>query len=659
MTNIIQLNNIPDFSIIDLEKIKPMVLEILKSFRQESKQMIEEKKLDWDHYFKTKQMNDIYFTRLMSAINHLLSTNYSKELEDIIQEVNEEITKYSYEILQNKDMYELYKNLENLDLNETQKLILKRKMKGFKESGLDLNEEEKIKLQEITIELDKLTTQYDSNNIQCEEEFSLVVSEEELIGVPENTKNIFKKFAEDNNMDGYLIKLIYPYYMDIIKFCSNRELRKLIYTKSYQIASEHLLEGNYDNYPLMEKIVKLRNEESKLLGYKNYSEHSLSDKMAKNEENVLKLLNQIKDRSKSLALNDFNIIKDFALEKDGVSLEEHDFHYYVNIYQRERLNFDSEKLRDYFPIDTVINGLFWLIEELFSTKITFKEKLNEHKDIYEVIKPNGQSSFIIMDLFAREGKSSGAWVGEYTSYIKNDIIQQDAVAFLVCNFSKNKDGSSYLRMGEVETLFHEMGHALHLTLSEVQEEFVVGFNGVPFDGVELPSQLMEYFCYDKKVLQKISKHKDTGLPISEEIIKQMKNNSRFLSAYGLLRQVEFSLVDLLIYNSVNQNHYDIYHELKKETSFFSIDESLRFLNGFSHIYSGGYAVGYYGYKWADVLSADAFEEFKNNGVISKEVGDKFVKTILSQGGSKEFGELFKDFKGREPDSAALFKYLFD
>lgn len=659
MTNMIKLNNIPDFSMIELSKIKPMVLEIIEEFKQENKKMIEEKKQDWNTYFKTNIINDIYLTRLMSAINHMLSTNYSEELEEIIQEVNEEITKYSYEILQNKDMYQLYKNLENLNLNETQKLILKKKLKLFKESGLDLNEEEKENLKDITIQLNKLTNEYDSNNIQCEEEFFIVVKEEDLVGVPENTKKMFRKFAEDNNVEGYLIKLIQPYCSDVIRFCSNRELRKLVYTKSFQVASEYLLDGKYDNYPLMEKIVKLRNEEAKLLGYKNYTEYSLSDKMAKNEKNVLNLLNQIKDKSRELALNEFNIIKDFAFEKDGINLEQHDFNYYVTIYQKEKLNFDTEKLRDYFPIDTVLNGLFWLIEELFSTKIIFKEKLNEYKELYEVIKPNGKSSYIIMDLFAREGKSGGAWVGEYTSYIKNDIIEQDAVAFLVCNFSKNQDGSSYLRMSEVETLFHEMGHALHLTLSEVEEEHVVGFNGVPFDGVELPSQLMEYFCYDKNVLQKISKHKDTGLPISEDIIKQMKSNSKFLSAYGLLRQVEFSLVDLLIYNSTDQNHYDIYNELKKETNYFKVDESLRFLNGFSHIYSGGYAAGYYGYKWADVLSADAFEEFKNKGVLSKEVGEKFVKTILSQGGSKEFGELFKDFKGRDPDSAALFKYLFD
>ncbi len=419
-----------------------------------------------------------------------------------------------------------------------------------------------------------------------------------------------------------------------------------------------MLEGKYDNYPIMEKIVKLRNEESKILGYKNYSQHSLEDKMAKNEDNVLKLLNEIKEKSKIFALKDYEIIKNYALEKDNIALEEYDFSYYSNLYKKEKLNFDSEKLREYFPINKVMEGLFWLIEEVFSVKIEFKQKLSEHKDLYELKKENGNSSFIIMDLFAREGKSGGAWVGEYTSYINNDLIKQEAVAFLVCNFSKNEDESSYLRMDEVETLFHEMGHALHLTLSEV-EESVVGFKGVPFDGVELPSQLMEYFCYNEKLLEKISKHKDTGLPIEHSLIKQMKDSSKFLMGYGLLRQVEFSLIDLLIYKNYENNHYDTYHKLKQETSIFSINEDLRFLNGFSHIYSGGYAVGYYGYKWADVLSADAFEEFKNNGVISKEVGKKFVETILSKGGSKEFEDLFKDFKGREPNSEALFKHLFE
>ncbi len=658
MTHIIKLDNIPDFSIIDLDKIKPMVLMIIEEFKENNKKMIKEKKLDWNTYFETNQINDIYLNRLMSAINHLLSTNYSEKLEQIIQEVSEELTKYSYDFFQNKELYSLYKNFENLDLNETQKIILKRQLKGFKESGIDLSEEYKLKLQDISIELNNLATEYDSNNIKCEDEFYIVVKESELEGVPESTKSVFKDFANKNNIEGYMVKLIYPYYMDIIKFCKNRSLRELIYIKSYQIASEYLLEGKYDNYPIMEKIVKLKNECSQILGYKNYTQRSLENKMAKSETNVLKLLNEIKDKSKKFALKDYEMIKNYALEKDNIILEEYDFSYYSNLYKKEKLNFDSEKLREYFPINKVMEGLFWLIEEVFSVKIQFKQKLNEHKELYELKKENGETSFIIMDLFAREGKSSGAWVGEYTSYINNDFIKQDAVAFLVCNFSKNEDGNSYLRMDDVETLFHEMGHALHLTLSEA-EESVVGFRGVPFDGVELPSQLMEYFCYDEKVLEKISKHKDTGLSIDPSLVKQMKDNSKFLIGYGLLRQVEFSLIDLLIYKNYENNHYDTYHKLKKETSVFPINENLRFLNGFSHIYSGGYSVGYYGYKWADVLSADSFEEFKNNGVISKDIGKKFVETILSKGGSKEFEELFKDFKGREPNSEALFKHLFE
>lgn len=659
MTNIIKLSNIPDQTLILIENIKPTVSYFLEQDKLKIKKILKDKPTNWNELYKINSEEEIYLSRLMSALSNILSTNHTKELEEIYQEVSEQITNHNYSYFQNKNIYQIYKNLENQDLDNTQRLILKRTLRGFEEYGINLNKEEQDKLKNITIDLEKLTNEYDSNTIQTVEEFEYLVKEEDLEGLPENTKNVFKKYAKEKNIDGYLIKLVYPYDRDIIKFCKNRELRKLVYKKSCQIASEFLLDGKYDNYPLMEKIVDLRNQQAKLVGYKNYSESSLTDKMAKNEDNVLNLLNQLKDRSKPFAINDFNIIKNYALTKDNIELEEHDFSYYVNLYKKEKLDFDTEKLREYFPINKVITGLLWLIKELFSVEIKFKEHINDNSDLYEVVKNNGELSYIIMDLFARKGKSSGAWVGQYASYIDNENFKQSAVAFLVCNFSKQEDGNSFLTMNDVETLFHEMGHALHLTLTDQKEESVSGFNGVPFDGIELPSQLMEYFCYEPKVLLKISEHKETGLTIPQELIKKMKDNNKFLLGYDLLRQVEFSLIDILIYNSTNENHYDIYHKLKNETSLFKIDNELRFLNEFSHIYSGGYAVGYYGYKWADVLSADVFEEFKNNGVISNEVGKKYLNTILSKGGSKEFGELFKEFKGREPDSKALFKHLFD
>ena len=444
-------------------------------------------------------------------------------------------------------------------------------------------------------------------------------------------------------------------------YLKSRTLREVLYKAYSTIASEFSQDGKFDNEPLMKEIVILKNKKAKLVGYKDFVDYSLSNKMANSLEDVQELLYSLKDKSKDKGVEDLQVLKDFAMQKDQLTdFSVWDSGYYQELYKAEKLNIDSEKIKEYFPIEKVKEGFFWLINELYG--VTFKKDnldnlYNDNLDYYSLYRGEEKIASVLMDLYARDKKRGGAWMSDYQGKFEYKEVNNIPVAFVVCNFAQATENKpSLLTFDHVETFFHEMGHALHHMLTEINEPAASGINGVVWDAVELPSQFMEYFCIQPQVLNKISGHYETGETLSEELLEQIKTDKNFMVSLGLLRQVEFSLADLEIYGSPDRNPYDVLNEVKSKVAVMETPEYSRFLNNFSHIFSGGYSAGYYGYKWADVLSADVFESFEENGVICKETANRFLKTILSKGGSRDINKMFLDFKGRKPTPDALVKY---
>ena len=649
-----------DFSKIKAEHIKEAVeYYIAKSIEVDEKIFAIEFPT-WDNAFRDFEKNSIEFGNFFGLLNHIRGVKKTKEIDDIYNECLPLIIEYSNKSSQDKRLLKLYDKLEKNNLNDVQKLIIRKGRKSFNDSGATLSKTDKEKYNKISLELSKLSNQYSENIASTISEWSLTVNKDDLDGLTEDLMSFIVEDSKEKGAGELVITLQQPYLQDIIKNLKNRDLRKKLHKAYSQVASEFLLEGKYDNQPILKKLVELMNEKVRLVGYKNYVDYSLSVKMADSLEEVNDLLYLLKDKAFDKGVEDINLLKEFAMVEDSiVDFSKWDISYYTRLYKEMKLNIDENEIKEYFPIEKVKEGLFLLVNELYGISVK-KEILdnlyNEDVEYYSIYKGNKKISSFMMDLYAREQKRNGAWMSGHQDKFENKDMVNIPIAFIVCNFSKGfNDKPSLLTFDEVETLFHEFGHALHHMLTEMTEKSVAGINGVVWDAVELPSQLMEYFCIEEVVIDKISGHYKTGEKLGNDILDKIKKDKNFLVSLGLLSQVEFSLADLNIHACPEREPYEILNEIRKSCSVFGVDLDNRFLNNFQHIFSGGYAAGYYSYKWADILSADIFDSFKENGVICKNTAESFLKTILSQGGSKDVSQMFLDFKGRSPSPEALIK----
>jgi oligopeptidase A len=647
-----------DFSAVQPEHIKEAIEYYIKESEANVDKMVLIENPTWDNVYKDFENLDIDFSRAMSLIGHIKGVKNQKEIEEVYEECIPLLIKHSNKVNQDKRLLTLYKKLELLDLSEMQQTILSRSLKGFTDSGIDLSEENKKKYNHISEQISTLSNKFSNNTLESVDNWTLQIdNKEDLEGVPESLLEMFKM----ENSESYLLTLKQPYISEIMKSLKNRDLRKTLSEASSTIASEFMQEGKYDNEPILKELVLLKNEKAKLVGYENYVEYSLSNKMANSLEEVNDLLYSLKDKSRDKGFADLQLLKDFAFEKDGIEdFSQYDNAYYQELYKAEKFNIDSEEIKKYFPIEKVKNGLFWLIEELYDVKFkkdSLSNLYDESVEYYSLYRGEEKIASVLMDLYARDKKRGGAWMSDYQGKFNYKETNNLPVAFVVCNFSQPTEKiPSLLNFNQVETFFHEFGHALHHLLTTIDEPSASGINGVVWDAVELPSQFMEYFCMEKEVLNKISGHYETGEVLSEELLSQIKSDKNFMTSLGLLRQLEFSIADLKIYGSPEKCPYDVLNSVREEVAVLKSGKNNRFLNAFSHIFAGGYSAGYYGYKWADVLSADVFETFEENGVICKKTANKFLETILSKGGSKDINKMFLEFKGRKPTADALLKY---
>lgn len=659
---IIQLDSNLDFSNLSpelfkntvdyfIEKIENKVDEITKMSKEE---------ITWENSMKELDNLEQQFNRVISIVMHLTNVTENKELDQAYEDSIPKFVEHSSKIGQNKDLMLVLEYLKEKELNEVQMAVLEQELKGFKHSGIDLPEEKQKELNKINERLQILSNTFKNNITDTISEYSMELKEEELDGVPESLLSIFKEFAVSENKEDYVVKLIAPYNFEIMKYLTNREVRKKVHKASATVASNELIE-KYDNEPILNEIVKLKTQKAKILGYDNYVEFSLSKKMANSYEEILELLNNLKDRTKEKSKEELKMLSDYAKEEDGLEdFDVWDVAYYAENYKNEKYNINSEEIKEYFPLEKAKSGLFYLIEKMYGITFKLREGDNLYNDdlfYYDLYKGEEKVASVLMDLFARKGKQGGAWMSDCQNKFSYKERMDLPVAFVVCNFPKETENKpSLLSFDEVRTLFHEMGHALHHMLTEIDELGVAGISGVVWDAVELPSQFMEYFCIQPEVLEHISGHYKTGEPISLELIEKLKQEENYLNAMGTMRQVELSIVDLDIHKYHEELPYDILTKVKKETSVMQSPEYDRFLNKFGHIFAGGYSAGYYSYKWADVLSADVFESFEKNGVFCKETASKFLNTLLSKGGSGDISEMFKAFKGRNPDIEAYLRY---
>jgi peptidyl-dipeptidase Dcp len=586
-------------------------------------------------------------------------------MQKIAQEVSPLLTEFSNDITLNADLFKRVKSVfeqkESLTLTPEQATLLDKKFKNFSRNGALLSDDKKIRLREIDTELAKLKLTYGENVLAETNNYELIITEEaDLKGLPEGTIEAAKSLAKSKNVEGWIFTLDFPSYIPFVTYADNRELRKEIAIAAGKKAFKN---NEYDNQENVLKIAKLRHERANLLGYETHSHFVLEERMAQNPDKVKSFLNDLLVKAKPAAEREFAELTAFAKELDGIDhLEKWDGAYYSEKLKQKLFNLDDEKLKPYFQLEKVLNGAFTIAQKLYGisfTEIFDIDKYHDEVTTYEVKDENNQLVAIFYaDFFPRKGKRNGAWMTSFKSqYIKDGINERPHISN-VCNFTKPTETKpSLLTFNEVTTLFHEFGHGLHGMLANTTYPSLSG-TSVYWDFVELPSQIMENWCYEPEALALFANHYQTGEIIPQEFVEKIKESASFQEGMATLRQISFGLLDMA-FHSNNPNGITDVKAFEKAvfentTLFPDVAENCMSVS-FSHIFQGGYSSGYYSYKWAEVLDADAFAYFQEKGIFDKEVATKFKENVLSKGGTEQPMLLYKRFRGQEPSPDALLK----
>ncbi len=602
--------------------------------------------------------------RISSIFFNLNSAETNDEIQEIAQEVSPLLSEFGNDVRLNQDLFErikvVYNQKDSLNLTDEQAYLLEKKYKGFSRNGANLNEEDKNKLREIDKQLAMLSLQFGQNVLAETNAYELIITDEnDLKGLPQYAIDQAKADAEQKNHEGWLITLQAPSYIPFMQYAENRELREKLFrangVKAYQ-------NNEFNNEENVKNIVKLRHERAKILGYKTHADYVLEERMAKTPTTVLDFLNDLLTKAKPFAEKEIEELTAFAKETDGIdTLQRWDHAYYAEKLKQKKFSLSDEELKPYFQLENVIEGAFDVATKLYG--ITFKEihnidKYNDEVTTYEVLDKNGAFlSLLYADFFPRAGKRPGAWMTSYREASNVNGNTKRPHVSIVCNFTKpTKDTPSLLTFQEVTTLFHEFGHALHGMLPNTTYESLSGTN-VYWDFVELPSQFYENFCYEPEALKLFAKHYQTEEIIPQELIEKVKASSSFMEGYQTVRQLSFGLLDMA-YHANDLAEINDLQQFEKETFkqtelYPEIDKNMM-STSFSHIFQGGYSSGYYSYKWAEVLDADAFAFFQETGIFNPETAQKFYK-LLSSGGTVEPMKLYEEFRGHKPTADALLK----
>jgi len=668
---LLHLEGLPPFSRIKPEHVEPAIDQLLDICRSETKKLLNSSApFTWSNLVEPLEILDDRLGRAWSPVSHMNSVVNSEELRQAYNACLPKLSEYGTEMGQNEQLFQAYKSVleSQADLDVAQKKTLENTLLDFKLSGVDLPTEKKQRFKEISRELSTLSSKFGENLLDATNAWSKhIVDEQLLAGLPESAKGLASQTAEQRGLDGWILTLEFPSYMPVLTYADNRELRREMYEAYSTRASDRGPDaGKWDNSDIMEQLLALRHERARLLDFENYVELSLSRKMARSGVEVMEFLNDLATRSLDQAKAELEELTRYAASKYGIDhLEAWDISYYAEKLRQHHYSITQEELRPYFPETRVLPGLFTVVQQLFGMEVSELPDIDcWHLDVrfFEIRDRDGAlRGQFYLDLYARPQKRGGAWMDDYSSRFFTSGRQQIPVAYLTCNFSPPVgDKPALFTHDEVETLFHEFGHGLHHMLTLVDYPSVSGINGVAWDAVELPSQFLENWCWEREALDLISGHYLSNEPIPQEIYDRMQAAKNFQSGMQMVRQLEFSLFDLRIhqeYNPAISDHiYSILNQVREQVAVVKPPEFNRFAHGFSHIFGGGYAAGYYSYKWAEVLSADAFSMFEENGIFDRKSGDSFLNIILEQGGSRDAIELFVAFRGREPEIDALLRH---
>ena len=666
---VLNRKGLPLFDQIKTDHISPAIESILK----EANTLIDSLKgmsvtPSWINFVEPIEIISEKISRAWGQIEHLNAVVNSENLRKSYNDNLIKLTKFYTNLSQDESLYKKYQSLKNSEvfnsLTPSQKRIIENVLREFKLGGAELNEKDKKKFKVIQEKLAKLSTQFEENILDATNEFSIFVDDlDELRGIPE--ENIKKALAEakEDKKEGYKFTLHFPSYLPVMQYADNRVLREKLY-HAYATRASELASPKFDNTKLIEEILELRYESSKLLGFKNFTEMSLVTKMAKSSEEVIGFLMNLANKAKPFALKDMEELKSFSKTLNIEKLEAWDIAYVSEKLRQAKYSFSENEVKQYFPEHRVLKGLFKVVETIFKLKIMKSDAHTWHNDVsfYSIKNENNELvGQFYLDLYARNHKRGGAWMDEAISRYKNSLGSSHPVAFLTCNFSSPSESKAALfSHDDVITLFHEFGHGLHHMLTTVNDYSISGIKGVEWDAVELPSQFMENFCWEWDVVKHMTEHVDNKNPLPKALFDKMIQAKNFQSGMQTLRQIEFALFDIRLhteYSDQNKiNPIKLLEAIRDEIAVVRPPSWNRFPNSFSHIFAGGYAAGYYSYKWAEVLASDAFSLFEEQGILSSHVGQKFQDEVLSKGGSRPAMESFVAFRGREPSVDALLRH---
>jgi oligopeptidase A len=635
----------------DLDNFIEKLNTIIEKNNSKVEELLKIENKTYANFVKPLQMMEEQLDHFFTPLSHLNAVNNSDKTQEVYTKSLPIITEYSTKLSQNLDIYNAYKEIQKNEkdsLNYQQNRVLELNIQNFELSGAHLDEKSKARLQEINIRKSELANEFSQNLLDATNAYKYIITnEEDVEGLPESEKEN-AKFEEDGIVK-YKFTLQMPSYIAYMTYGKNREIRESLYKAYVSRAPE--------NAQIIDELLALRDEMSKILGFNNYAEYSLASKMAKDVNGVLDFLENLLKNSKTQANKELEELQNIAPH----ALESFDTAFYSEILKKEQYDIDEEEYRPYFEQRGVVDGMFEFLNKLFGIKFEKVEEDLWHENAYSynLYLNDKLKARLYLDLEARESKRGGAWMHNWQSHCTDERgNEQLASAFIVCNFPpSSEDSPSLLRHDDVVTLFHEMGHAIHHMLSNVNENEVSGVNGVEWDAVEFPSQFLENFAYEPKVLKLFAKHYKTNETITDEMIEKLVKSKNFLSAMGMLRQLEFSIFDFKLHTKLysgNEVQF-LLDEIREQTALIKTPEYNKFQNGFAHIFAGGYAAGYYSYKWAEVLSADAFYKVVDEGIFNSETAKKYLEIILNNGGSKSMEVLFHELMNRDADVTKLLR----
>ena len=665
------LLSLPKFSQIDVASFAEKLDHLLAKNRQKIDTLLAKSDIwDWDTLMRPLEDLDDQLERFWAPLSHLHAVVNSPELRQCYQACLPKLAAYEAAIGQNKQLYDAICTINTEPLSDVQRKIIKDTLRDFELSGVALSDEKKARFEAIQARLSDLSNQFDNQVLDAGQAVKIHITDlERLRGIPEHAVSTAKQLAQEKELTGWLFNLEIPSYLAIVTYAEDRALREEAYYAYVTRASDKgPFAGKFDNTAVINELLALRHEKAQLLGFANYAELSIATKMAESTQQVLDFLYDLRKKAHAKAAEEMQCLREFAKDQGlQMDIAPWDIAYLSEKKQQALFAISQEALRPYFPLPKVLSGMFTIINKLYGVQlqeVSVTDKWHTDVACYQVTDDSGLvRGYIYTDFFARPNKRGGAWMDSCQSRRRlADGGVQVPIATLTCNFAKTGEHGmpSALSHDEVLTLFHEFGHCLHHVLTKVDYLSVSGINGVEWDAVELPSQFFENWCWEEEAIQLLTAHTDTGEPLPTEVFRQLRAAKNFQAAMAIMRQLEFSIFDFRIHQDYQATQPEfvanVLADVRQSTAVVPIASYNRFQHSFSHIFAGGYAAGYYSYKWAEVLSSDAFSRFEEEGIFNTKTGHDFLRSILEVGGSYRAADAYRRFRGRAATVDAMLRH---